>query len=141
MGSLYQQSSQSFIASAGNLCGDSLAATARMHWHQAKISCKLPARRKLRWIGKQHAHIRHNRLANAWNCQKVLCISGLIGKPADFVLKRLDPLLVITNAFDRIAQRVNHQLHSVTLKAVDVFINLFIELINALWHNMSVFGK
>lgn len=71
----------------------------------------------------------------------MLCISGLIGKPADFVLKRLDPLLVITNAFDRIAQRVNHQLHCVTLKAVDVFINLFIELINALWHNMSVFGK
>lgn len=64
MGSLYQQSSQSFIASAGNLCGDSLAATAR-------------------------------------NCQKVLCISGLIGKPADFALKRLDPVVVAqTHVFE-----------------------------------------
>ena len=71
----------------------------------------------------------------------MLCISGLIGKPADFALKRLDPIMLVTNAFDRIAQHVDHQLHSDTLKAVDAFINLFIELINALWHNMSVFGK
>ena len=141
MSSLYQQSSQSFIASAGNLCGDSLAATARMHWYQAKISCKLPARRKLRWISKEHTHICHDCVANARNCQKVLCVFGLTGQPADFALKRLNPVLVIPNALDHIAQRVDHQLHGVTFKAVDAFINLFIELINALWHNMSVFGK
>lgn len=101
MSSLYQQSSPSFIASAGNLCGDSLAATARMHWYQAKISCKLPARRKLRWIGKEHTHICHDCVANARNCQKVLCISGLIGKPADFALKRLNPVVVAqTHVFE-----------------------------------------
>ena len=82
-----------------------------------------------------------NCYAKARNCQKVLCVFGLTGKPADFALKRLNPVLVIPNAFDRIAQRVDHQLHGVTFKAVDAFINLFIELINALWHNMSVFGK
>ena len=70
----------------------------------------------------------------------MLCISGLIGKPADFALKRLNPVLVITNTFDRIAHHVDHQLHSVTLKAIDAFINLGIELINVPWHNMSVFG-
>ena len=70
----------------------------------------------------------------------MLCVFGLTGQPADFALKRLNPVLVIPNALDRIAHHVDHQLHGVTLKAIDAFINLVIELINVPWHNMSVFG-